>query len=111
MLSLGRLNSSIPVRPYVARTGNPDLVTAHHLAHKACVFEDHTLQVLNVIMLANTLAIALKDFIHNLEACVFLLRQKITDFPRKKRLTISIILSLSRRSALAIQDNSAEIFT
>ena len=40
----------------------------HHLAHRACVFEDHTLQVSNVIIDADAPSIALNMFVPNREA-------------------------------------------
>ena len=52
-----------------------DLVTMRHWAQQVRVLEDHSLQVLNLLMLPNSPAIALTKFICNLEARVFVLIQ------------------------------------
>ena len=65
---------------------------ACHLAHQAGVFEDQALQVLKVLMLASSPAIALKEFIRNLKARVFahmqtapLIEAEEYEFPKKRK--------------------------
>ena len=52
-----------------------DLVVAHHSVHRACVREDHNLQVSNIIVMEDTLSIALLEFIRNVKAHVFAFMQ------------------------------------
>ena len=52
-----------------------DLVVARHLVPKAHVLEDHTLQVLNLVMMEDTPLIALTEFIRNFKASVFAFMQ------------------------------------